>query len=684
MPRLPDATALGESPSPQPSMGVVQVQGADQGAIGRAMVDAGSELQKAAGIISVTNARQDEMVAEAAINQMHAQRVEMAAGEQGFGRVSGAATVGPQFVDAYEKRFTEASTAIVGSLQNDNQRRIFQQRVPVVALQFRSALLGHQARETDKFNDQTENATIDLARREMFAAPMDPNAQDAGLARINWAIDQKAQRQGWSPEVTADTKAKFQEKVYEDMASILVERDPAGSLAALDKRLGIGGPAQATGVQAFDSATDPSKLITLRARAASYVEQARHRTEAEQKRILKEAESTYNEVLKFAMDGQMVSPDYERQIISKVVGTPFEPQAKALIAASFAGGMHGSQPLPQQEAGLRQLDAAIAAKGTSAEEAKLISHIRTITQNQKAAYNENPWSAATRFGRQVDVPEVSITSPGQVAQLVAQRMQLIGGIEVYAGRAVSPLQPGEAKAFAEQLRALPPDARAETLGQTGVMLNAPRVAALADQLDKHDKPLALSLKMGADRTTAGRTASALVLRGAQALQDKTVKRDESALAGWRAEIATLVRGTLGDERAEQDVIDAAYFIRAAQDQDGSAAPGFKSMSGADDAVAMVIGKPIERSGVKTLLPRGMDERTFDSKLRTYTPERLREIAPSGEVYVRGQPIKIEQLSNRLTQYGLRRDGQGRYVPSVNNAPVTLDPQGTNLLRLDVR
>lgn len=684
MPKLPDFTALGESPTPTPAGGASTYTPVSQAAAAQNLVSGGKEMEEAASIVAATNQRQDLMVAEAAINQLHSQRLDLEAGDQGFSKVRGGGVVGPQFLDAYQQRFTDASKAIQDSLLNENQRRLYQQRVPAASLQFRSALLNHQARETDKFNDLTENDTVDLARREMFAAPLDPNAQEAGFARINWAIDQKAQRLGWSSVVTEETKAKFKEKVYEDMSAILVEQDPAGALVALNKRLGIGGPAEATGVQAFDSTTDPNKLITLRSRAFSYVEQARHRAEADDARRLKDAESATTELTKFALDGRMVSPDYESQIMSRVAGTPFEGQAKALIAASYTGAMHGSQPLPQQEAGLRQMDAAIAAKGTGPEEAKLVDHIRTITKNQQEAYKENPWAAATRFGRQADVPEASITSADQVPQLVSQRLQLIGGVETYAGRPVSPLQPGEAKAWADQLRALPADARAEAVGQTGAMLSVPRVAALADQLDKNDKPLALALKMGADRTTAGRAASALVLRGAQALQDKTVKKDDTALAGWRAEIAGLVRGSLGDERAEQDVIDAAYFIRAAQDQEGSAAPGFKSMSGAADAVAMVIGRPIERSGVKTVLPRGMDERTFDDKLRTYTPERLREMAPSGEVYVRGQPVKLEQIANRLTQYGLRRDGQGRYVPSVNNAPVTLDPQGTNLLRLDVR
>jgi hypothetical protein len=361
-------------------------------------------------------------------------------------------------------------------------------------------------------------------------------------------------------------------------------------------------------------------------------------------------------------------------------------------------------------------------------------------------------------------------------------------VETYAGaRGVSPLQPQEAKQFADGLAKLDPSAKSETLSQVGAQLSAPRIAALADQLDKHDKPLALALKMGADKTTSGRAASFYVLRGAQGLADKTVKKDDTALAGWKAEIAGLVRGTLGDDRAESDVIDAAYFIRAAQEQEGIAPVGFTRGvgSGASDAIAMVIGKPFERAGVKTFLPRGMDERTFNEKLSAYTADRLREMAlqpgmtergnvdlksrprvknadgsistvrsmgvnvdgkevliptvsddgrimgdqeavdnfrktgkhlgkfttpqasdsyaqalhtaqedlyvrgqgsgmPEPVFYVRGQPVKVEQIANRIPQYGVKRDGQGKYVPSVSNAPITLDKEGTQILRLEVR
>jgi hypothetical protein len=222
------------------------------------------------------------------------------------------------------------------------------------------------------------------------------------------------------------------------------------------------------------------------------------------------------------------------------------------------------------------------------------------------------------------------------------------------------------------------------LAQTGAMLDVRRGSALAEQLDKQDKPLALALKLGLDRTDAGRTTAAIVLRGAQALQDKTVKKEDAVITGWRGEIAPLVRGTLGDERAENDVIDASYYVMAAQEIENISPENRRGIGkGAKDAVELVIGLPVERAGLKTVLPRGMKERDFDERLKV-AGQRLRGQAPEGVVFVRGAPVKVDQIANRLTEYGLKRDGQGRYIPVIRNAPVTLDPQGTQLLRLDVR
>lgn len=785
MPKLPDYTALGERAPPNVPSGVASYTPADPTTFSRGMTQAGGELSAAADVIAQTNQRQDIMTTEAAVNRLQAKRLELELGDGGFQTVKGGAAVGQQFLDGYDQKFKAASDQVLDSLQNDNQRRLFQQKMPVAQLQFRSALLKHQAQQTDLFNDQTEKDTIDLARRQIFTNPGDPQALDAGLAQINWAIDQRGKRLGWSAPVADETKRKFTEAVMGDMAAMQVERDPVTALAAINKRMGVGTEQGPSGVTAID-AINVNELVKLRHRAASYVAQADNQARAEAEKRLRAAESATKELQTFALSGQMPSQDYEREVLGAVSGTPFEEPARAMLTASYSGATHGSLPLPDQEKRLRALDLLLAGNGSSPEDSKLATAARAITENQRQAYKENPWAAATRFGRQMDVPQAQITDAAQVPQLIAQRLPMMTGVETFAGRPVSPLQPDEAGAFAQQLGAMPPEARAEVLAQTGAMLSAPRATALADQLDKKDRPLALALKMGLDRTTAGRAASSLVLRGAQAISDKTVKKDDTALAGWKAEIAGLVRGSIGDDQAESDVIDAAYYVRAAQEQEGIAPAGFKSSgNGAADAVAMVAGTPITRAGVKTLLPRGMQESDFDNRLKaavqkqvdaastppgmiergnidlakrpqvknsdgsvstvrsmginvdgqevliptvsddgrimgnqeavdTYmktgrhlgkftTPQASTAYAqalhssqeafytqgrgspePQATVYVRGAPVPMRQIMNHITEYGLKRDGAGRYIPVVRSAPVTLDPQGQQMLRLDVK
>jgi hypothetical protein len=306
MPRLPDYTQLGQPPSARPAGGVASYQPADPTTFSRGMTADAGDLEQASAILAETNQRQDAMVAQDAVNRLKARSLELELGDNGFKRASGGAAVGQQFVDTYSKKYSDESEAIKQSLQNDNQRRVFQQHEPIAQLQYRSALLQHQASETEKFNNQTENDTIDLARRQIFTTSEDPQALSAGLAQINWAIDKKAQRLGWSAPVAEETKRKFTEKVMEDVASMQVERDPVNALAAINKRMGMGQEQGASGVTAID-AIDVTKLVELRHRAASYVAQAENKLKADAEKRLKEAETATKELQTFALSGQMVT-----------------------------------------------------------------------------------------------------------------------------------------------------------------------------------------------------------------------------------------------------------------------------------------------------------------------------------------------------------------------------------------
>lgn len=401
--------------------------------------------------------------------------------------------------------------------------------------------------------------------------------------------------------------------------------------------------------------------------------------------VLADAQKAVGEMSDFVDSGATPSLSYVQQAQSRVLGTPYEDAVTQLVDAARRGAGFGAQTLPRQRAVLQGYDAQLS-QGSSPEDAAHLQRLRTINATQEKAYADNPWDAATRFQHLPPAPAMDITAPEGGVALIQQRKPLMAGVETAAGAPVSPLQPSEAAQWGSQLKSLSVSARAEVLAAAGQGLSGGQVNALADQLGKSDPAIGLMLKLN-DRTTAGRTVAELVGQGAQALSDKTVKRDDSALAGWKADIASKVRGSLGNTQAENDVIEAAYYVRAAGELGSAgAAPGYSGVKpDTDSALAMVIGSPLERAGVKTFLPRGMDQSTFDTRLRAAaSPQALAPQATDGKVYAGGREVPLPIFSGHILDRGLRLYSPGVYASVVGNTIVTLDKEGKRPLLLKVQ
>lgn len=668
-------TSIGIRQTPQPSQAVASYQPQRMNA-GEVLASAGEEEQRAAFIVAQTNDRQDMMVAQDAANQLQAKAIDLQVGENGFANVKEGAAVGPKFIEDYTSKWTEEKERIRQGLTNPNQQRIFDQHADVGLLRYRGSLLSHQSQQTSIFNERTENDTIDLARRMVFANPGDPSAVQAAISKMDWAIKNKAERNGWDAQTTALTRDKYLGLVFKDAVSMMVEADPISALPLLNKRLGVGSPPENTGNSAIDG-LQPQDLVELRHRADARVTVMANQANALEDRRLREAEEEVKNLRGYVMSGGLVSAEYAATVKAKTAGTPIEEVGNQLLQLSYMGAGFGSQPLGKQAESLRQADAARNQFGGDPESQKIYQHLVQINEEQKKAYKENPWAAYTRFGRGPEFPEVDFP-PEQAPQVVKQRLQSIGAVEQYADSPASPFQPKEANSFATKLAGLTVPQQADILGAVGEQLNAPRIAALADQLDKNNKPLALSLKRGAGKTTADRAVAELILDGAQALKDGTVKADDAKVTGWRADIAAKVRGTLGSKEAEDEAIDMAVYVRASLARNGSAPTGFSGGGDTDQAVNLVVGQPMERGGVKTVLPIGMKQAEFDEKLKAVGPQ------VSETVYVRGVPVPRDQFLMRLPSMGLKRAGDGKYIPVTNNAFVTTDPNGAAPLVLDVR
>ena len=182
---------------------------------GETIARSGRDLEEASNVVAATNANQDQKVAQAAGNALAQQRVSLEFDQNtGFRNAKEGQAVGQQFVDGYGTKFTDAASSIRDSLANDNQRQIFDQHAQVQGLQYKAALLAHQAQETDKFNDSTDNSSLDLALKAMATAPSNEMSFQTSLSQINGTLDSMGKRKGLPDAQINDLKAKYLDAAY--------------------------------------------------------------------------------------------------------------------------------------------------------------------------------------------------------------------------------------------------------------------------------------------------------------------------------------------------------------------------------------------------------------------------------------------------------------------------------------
>ena len=227
---LPDVQAQSQPPVPQPAGGIASFEPTNWrqiGIAGEALSRAGHDIEEATSLLAATNERQDQINAQAAANALAQHRINLEFDpKDGFRNMQEGQTVGQQFVTAYGTRFIDATSSIRDGLANDNQRRIFDQHAQVQGLQFKSALLEHQARETQKFNDTTDDASVNIALRGMAQKPTDELAFQTGLAQINGTLDSMAKRKGLPAAVLDNLKATYLDAAYSTRITSIMDGIP--------------------------------------------------------------------------------------------------------------------------------------------------------------------------------------------------------------------------------------------------------------------------------------------------------------------------------------------------------------------------------------------------------------------------------------------------------------------------
>jgi hypothetical protein len=544
---------------------------------------------------------------------------------------------------------------IEGRLANDDQKFAFANMAANRRESLNRYLTRHVGEQIRNHEKQETEAFIANARDEAGVHYKDPQRIKDAVLRQRGAITDFARAHGMGDEFIQQAVSDAVSKTHK---TVLDRYFANGEGDAAEKYFKtIRGEMQA------DEATRVELTLEgLRVAKAQRAEAEARRAAAEAERRMRAAQAQFEAANSIIAQGKTLSPQYVQQVTNQVAGTPFAAAFKEALQQGPANAAFGSQPLAVQDEIINRLKAQSNAQGTDPAREKQIKQLEQIRDSSKKDYQDDPMSAAVERGVLPDLAQVNVSSPQSLVATLGERVRQAQLVEQQTGRPVSPLLRQEAEALAQQLATLPVKQKTEAVALLSRSMPGPMAVALAQQIDAKDKALALAITMGTAQTSQGRFTSELILSGAQALKDKTVKVEKGAEAGWRARIATEIGDAYTNQKVRDDAIEASYFITAGLAAEGDVDPR--------RAVRLATGGIAEFNGTKVPLPYGVTQDQFEDSVRAVTPANV--MNAQERVYVNGQPVSMDAFIKAIPDSQLVDAGQGRYAVRAGGGLVTND------------
>lgn len=443
-------------------------------------------------------------------------------------------------------------------------------------------------------------------------------------------------------------------------------RDSLDGIKALQKEITQGAYADK-----LDSNRRNSIMAKLDAYQTSLIqrnEAAAARAARQQELALKKAEAEFNTFQGLADKGTIIAPEYIDRAIAATKGTPYQAGIAAIAKQAQETGGIAAQPISNQEATLTQIDTLIAQRGRTPELDKRREQIAKVVDASRRDLTENGLRAGLERGVITELAPIDISTPEAFAGSITKRMEQAEQVGQWAGKAVSPLDANEAMTVRSMLDALPPKQRSAAVATIAQSVGPRSASAIAEQLDKQDKPLSLAFATAGSKTTAGRYTSELILKGATAIKDGTAMKDDKKVTGWKATIAGEIDGAFPNEKAATAVKEAAYYIAAGMAAENG---GTVSTSNIRQAVTLAVGGSIiERNGKKLPIPAEMEADDFEKRIKSVSPETIIKQAPEGRVRVGGAEMSAQEFAASIPGQELMFAGPGRYAVIVKGRPVT--------------
>lgn len=224
MAKLPDATALGERPTPRPTGAVAQFRPTSglEDEPSRALALVGGQLERTAGVLLKAKEEADTLAAEDAYNKLKQRQIEITYGKNGFTNLKGADAVNRDLPAEYGSQLAQASKELSTGLANDYQRQLFAKRAANSQLQLQEQAFHHVAQQSDVYAKQVLDGTMDTESRVVAAGG--PPA--TSLVRINAAVDRHAQRFGLPEAAVTALKMQAADSIWTAKIKSLLDVDP--------------------------------------------------------------------------------------------------------------------------------------------------------------------------------------------------------------------------------------------------------------------------------------------------------------------------------------------------------------------------------------------------------------------------------------------------------------------------
>jgi len=489
-------------------------------------------------------------------------------------------------------------------------------------------------------------------------------AKDRPRAVLEYTAQLEAMgpRAGWTPEQIALKKQQFREGTAYTQAFSLVR-------GSSDSIVGVRKARQALASDAFAD-LDPQKRAQLDAQLDGYQTNIEQRQEIAAQRAARQQEAKLNHA-RAAFEASQArvfagvpdSPDQIALTTQALAGTPFIETYKQLQQQARQIGGFAAQPVQVQRSALDQVNAQIARQGASEDLIKRRDQLQRALDASENDIKDDPLRAGLKRGVITELPAIDTRSVEGFSRSVVARLQQARVVQAWSGQPVSPLTNDEAFLLGKMLQSLRPEEKAQSTAVLSEAIGPEAAMALAAQISKNDRPLALAMAAGSARTTgatdwlgsqsiAPRPVSTLILKGQQAMKDKGVKEQDAPV-----KVRQLIAAEIGDAlsgKTRDDVIEAASLIYMGMEAEGSGKDARRALNLAAG------GSVTKHNGRSIVMPAQMSLDVFRDRLGSLKAEALASQTPGGVVYQGSRAMSTQEFLATVPSATLEQAGNGRY------------------------